>query len=616
MSNFVKDLNIVLKSEGAVEAVKFCTSTLKSDPFNVLARKAIVRILISKNAVKAAIPHLEILVNLEPNNAGIRAQLAKLYAQNKQMIKLGHILTGLASVQDNYKSNLMLSGLYGLMKHELKSKEVALKAATVEPFTAPKKIDKSKLQILTLHTVASGGVRLNLKTFTPNVVEGHNNIMQFVDSDLIQVTRLCVDAIDPQFDYRKLGHIDVVYCSITDPEHGYDALIKAKTVCKRIKKPVVNDPDKILACSREGNFANFGNEGRVFVPRSIKFDVTGDDIREAIISKIAKEKLKFPVLVRVAGFQNGKLMQKLDTIDNLDCSELTKLAKVQKLTIYAIEFVEFGLPFNSDIIYPKYRAFLVGDKLIPAHTRYGLNEWNVHMPEHKPTIRTYPWLFNDEQEFLVDPAGHIGADLWALLTEKMLTLGLDYCGVDFAKIGSGPEARLVIFEANPAMRNFADQQMQGTPGHTVSARAAMAMNKLIFQRGGKEKLSSVAKISAGSSALRNKENLHLGGEEQGYQITIKAYDKSITETELASWCWHVLKSLKVDATLTLVSSSELKVELNGTDSLINALAEEQKLQSWATDVTDMSWSKVPRHETAIAGVSFSNFGEIDFRCSM
>jgi hypothetical protein len=613
MSNFLKDLNIIIKSEGVVEAVKFCSSTLKADPFDVLARKAIVRILISNKAVKAAIPHLEILANLEPDNVGFRVQLAKLYAQNKQMIKLGYILTGLASVQDNYKFNLMLSGLYGVMKHELKSREVALKAATVEPLTAPKKIDKSKLQILTLHTVASGGVRLNLNTFTPNVVEGHNNIMQFVDSDLIQVTRLCVDAIDPQFDYRKLGHIDVVYCSITDPEHGYDALIKAKAVCKRIKKPVVNDPDKILACSREGNFANFGNEGRVFVPRSIKFDVTGDDIREAIISKITKEKLKFPVLVRVAGFQNGKLMQKLNTIEDLDCSELTKLAKVQQLTIYAIEFVEFGLPFNSDIIYPKYRAFLVGDKLIPAHTRYGLNEWNVHMPEHKPTIRTYPWLFNDEEEFLVDPEGHIGADLWALLTEKMLTLGLDYSGVDFAKIGVGPEARLVIFEANPAMRNFADQQMKYTPGYHASAHAAMMMNKVIFQRGGKEKLANVAKISAGNEALRDKDNLQLGGEEQGYEVTFKTFGKSITDTELASWCWHILKSLKVDATLTRVSSSELKVELNATEALINALAGEQKRQDWATEVTDMSWVKMKRRETSSRGVRFSHFGEIDFR---
>ena len=613
MSHFITELSSIVKSGGAVEGLKFCNSTLKSDPFNVPARKAIVRILTSKNAVKAAISHLEILVNLEPDNVALRFELAKLYAKNKQLLKLGHMLTGLASLRSNYQSYLMLSGLYGLMKQEVKSKNVALKAATVQPLTVPKKIDKSKLQILVLNTVASGGVRLNLNSFKPNVVEGHNNIMQFIDTNLTQVTRLSVDAVDLEFDYRKLGHIDVVYCSITDPEHGHNALKKAEIICERLKKPVINAPDKILACSREGNFANFGNEGRVFVPKSIKFDVTSDDIREAIISKIEQEKLKFPVLVRVAGFQNGKLMQKLNTIGDLDCSELIKLAKVQDLTIYAIEFVEFGLPFNSDVIYPKYRAFLVGDKLIPAHTRYGLNEWNVHMPEHKPTIRNYPWLFNDEEEYLVDPEGHIGADLWASLTDKMLTLGLDYCGVDFAKIGAGPEARLVIFEANPAMRNFADQQIKNTPGYLVSVHAAMTMNKAMFQRGSKEKLFKSAKVNVGHDAISNKEALDLGGEEHGYELFIKTYDKSITDTELPSWCWHVLKSIKVDAALTQVSRSGLKVELNASESMIKAFAAEQKRQDWASDVTDMSWVKVPRHEGLNSGIRFVDFGEIDFR---
>ena len=613
MSHFVKDLNAIVKSEGVVEAVNFCMSTLKADPFNVLARKAVVRILTSKNAVKAAIPHLEALVNLEPNNIDLRIELAKLYAKNKQLVKLGQILTGLVSLKDNYNSNLMLAGLYGLMKQEHKSRQVALKAATVQPLTAPNKIDKSKLQILVLNTVASGGVRLNLKTFAPNVVEGHNNIMQFVDKSLVQVTRLCVDAVETTFDYRKLSHVDVVYCSITDPEHGLVALEKATVICERLKKPVVNSPGNILACSREGNYAKFGNEDKVFVPKSVKFDLSGDNLEETIRRRIVKEELKFPVLVRVAGFQNGKLMQKLNTIDDLDCSELTELSKAQDLTMYAIEFVEFGLPFDGDVIYPKYRAFLVGDKLIPAHTRYGLNEWNVHMPEHKPTIRANPWLFNDEEEFLIDPAGHIGADLWALLAKKMLTLGLDYCGVDFAKIGTGAEARLVIFEANPAMRNFVDQQMKNTPGHIASAHAAITMNKVIFQRGGKEKLSNTAKISAGTEALKDRDTISLGGEEQGYQVTLKTYSKCITDTELVSWCWHVLKSQKVNATFTRVSSLELRVELNATETFMNAFAAEQKRQDWAEDVADMSWTKTQPYDIINRGVRFSNFNVIDFR---
>lgn len=134
-------------------------------------------------------------------------------------------------------------------------------------------------------------------------------------------------------------------------------------------------------------------------------------------------------------------------------------------------------------LYPKYRAFLINGELYPTHVRFGYGDWNVHMPEHKPTIRRFPWLYEWEERFFNDPAATLPAGQWETLRDAMLTVGLDYLGVDFAVINEGEFAgKLIVFEANAAMRNFLDQLEQDTPAHTASHQAILAAHDLLVER--------------------------------------------------------------------------------------------------------------------------------------
>jgi hypothetical protein len=54
----------------------------------------------------------------------------------------------------------------------------------------------------------------------------------------------------------------------------------------------------------------------------------------------------------------------------------------------------------------------------------------------------------EDERFLADPAGAIGADAWAALGRIRDALGLEYAGIDF---GIDRAGRVVAFEANATM---------------------------------------------------------------------------------------------------------------------------------------------------------------------
>jgi glutathione synthase/RimK-type ligase-like ATP-grasp enzyme len=58
-------------------------------------------------------------------------------------------------------------------------------------------------------------------------------------------------------------------------------------------------------------------------------------------------------------------------------------------------------------------------------------------------------------------------------------IGLDFCGVDFAV---GPDGKIVIFEANPAMRHHYDHVITASYIKPAHDRASAAFNQMIAAR--------------------------------------------------------------------------------------------------------------------------------------
>lgn len=85
----------------------------------------------------------------------------------------------------------------------------------------------------------------------------------------------------------------------------------------------------------------------------------------------------------------------------------------------------------------------------------------------------------DEARCLDDLPSYLGTTNYTALLNFMGKIGLDFCGVDFAV---DPAGKLVIFEANPAMRHHYDHVTTAPYIKPAHDRAGAAFNQMIAAR--------------------------------------------------------------------------------------------------------------------------------------
>jgi hypothetical protein len=93
----------------------------------------------------------------------------------------------------------------------------------------------------------------------------------------------------------------------------------------------------------------------------------------------------------------------------------------------------------------KYRVMAIGGTLYPLHVAVS-REWKVHY--FTADMASDAANRAEDERFLADPAGTIGADAWAALGRIRDALHLEYAGIDF---GIDRAGRVVAFEANATM---------------------------------------------------------------------------------------------------------------------------------------------------------------------
>lgn len=333
------------------------------------------------------------------------------------------------------KVNNIIAGLAGNLKDEEINRKYALKVAAEKPILTSRKSSPS-LSILVLQTIASGAYKFKAKTGGFHISEGHNNIMTVLDRT-ISKTILRVDSLEAaKKAILNLKDIDIIYNNITDAERCFQALKNADEICKILSHiPVINHPQHTLNSSRENNFERFSNNSSLIFPKVIKLDQVGSHCQDKVLTAIYEHSLSFPLIVRLAGFQAGKNMLKIEGEEDNDFSSFEEIIKTQPTDIYIIEFKDCS--FNDERLpnvklYPKFRAMLVADKLFPIHLFVAGNEYNVHRNNSKKIMHENQWLVELERKYCQDPTSLINSEIWNSLQTTLMNTQLDYVGVDFS----------------------------------------------------------------------------------------------------------------------------------------------------------------------------------------
>ncbi len=342
----------------------------------------------------------------------------------------------------------MLAGLYGRKKDDKTSTYYAMKASAAKSAFPSKK--KKKLNLLILQTIATGGYVFNPKTksFT---FGGVNNLDSVLDKSNIAISYLRVDNEQAAIDgIKQLPNIDLIYNSVSEPDRAAAQLVIAEKVSSQINKPIINQPNQVLTCNREMNEKTLATSN-IVLPKIIKIENTQQPIEYHLRQLSFREQQNY-LIVRLSGYQAGKYMHLVENPDTHNFSELNDMLTKKPHAIYFIEYHHVGYQderLPNVTLYPKYRAVFVGNKLYPAHL-FTANGYNVHIANSKQLMQDNPWLIEKEKDYCRNAPKHIGTHLWRDLENSLSRLGLDYVGVDFALT---TDKKLVIFEANPAMRN-------------------------------------------------------------------------------------------------------------------------------------------------------------------
>ncbi|GAA3902361.1 hypothetical protein GCM10022228_11010 [Halomonas cibimaris] len=477
-----------LKQKQHAQAISHLTAALRAEPLHINALMLQARVLAEFDKYDSAIELMQLAVTQQPDEPEACFLLARWLTRVGRQRMATAMMHRAVQLRPNHDApRRYLAALYGNMGHDEQSQYWAKKAIRSKAFSVREAKVETKLTVLALFTQASGSLGINRKTFGIQTTEGHNNLAGLLDSDHITVIRFHVDTLDQQPELlRKLPAADVIYNSITDPERCEHALHLAQKVCDRIDLPVINEPRAVLAASREGNYQRFKDNPDVILPKSVKVENTQASARAIVEQAIKDHGFELPVIIRLAGYQGGKFMHKVDDLDSHDFTELDEKLAKEPQTAYVIQYhdvsyIDERLPETR--LYPKFRAFMVGNTLYPAHI-YTADHYNVHHKLADPFMHDNRWLLDEERDFCENPVEHLGKAQWQALEAAMRDMGMGYNGVDFApSTDPAHKGELVVFEINPAMRNWVNQLPEGDHVQQAWNRITQAAHQYFVETG-------------------------------------------------------------------------------------------------------------------------------------
>jgi glutathione synthase/RimK-type ligase-like ATP-grasp enzyme len=267
-----------------------------------------------------------------------------------------------------------------------------------------------------------------------SAVGGNVPMRHLIDDRTFQTSVIYADYWDEE---TPLPPHDVVFNAIGDADLCRPALESALRLLAHTDAPIMNLPQAVLPTGRSENATRLARLPGVVtartmnVPRAMLCEPSAHQM-------LARAGIGFPFLLRAPGFHTGRHFRRVETQDELAAA----VASIPGRDLIAIEYLDArGADGNAR----KYRVMFVDGKILPLHLAISA-DWKVHYfsaamadsAEHRA----------EEQRFLQDMPGVLGARAMAALEHIRDALGLDYGGIDF---GLSADGDVLLFEANATM---------------------------------------------------------------------------------------------------------------------------------------------------------------------
>jgi len=262
-----------------------------------------------------------------------------------------------------------------------------------------------------------------------NIQEGLTETQHLTLSPDYSVSTLFVDGISG----KHIKPFDCLINAISDSDLYSDYLLQLRDLLDSSNIPIINDPAHSILTTRDYIHANCSQSDGLIIPRTVKLKLSTKD-SGLLLHEITKNDLRYPVLLRPAGTQNGHdfmLLNNSGDASNYDVSDGD---------YYLAEYYDFK---SRDGFYRKYRCWSIGDEVIPNHLHIS-NQWNVHSPCRFEIMIHNPWMLEEEMAFLNSDNERI-ANMVRKIKE---IIKLDYFGIDFGLTEGGD---MILFEANATM---------------------------------------------------------------------------------------------------------------------------------------------------------------------
>lgn len=362
---------------------------------------------------------------------------------------LEYALDSLAHIDEKDKHHvyIKIACFYNELGQEKLGREYTLKCANEKPFTPVFRESEESPVVLSLMSMGAAKVKIaGIGGYT--VTEGHNNLVNCLERRFAR-TSFYVDCLKENEHFLDIvKKPDVVFCSISDPEECQDDLVLARKAIDRLGVPYINDPLKIMECTRVRLKERFGNWEHVIVPTTerVPLDEFTLEKADALLHRLGHGD---GIIIRLAGFNQGHNLYHYTESDPTLFEEIKERAQRAGADLIATEFFELSFTIDgSDVkIYPKYRAFMGDGALHPIHffcSTTPFVNYQRPLPEEFEAMRNARF-----EEYLMYPEDHVGTENWKSIGDLLVEVGLEYCGIDFALY----DGKIIVFEVNPGMQN-------------------------------------------------------------------------------------------------------------------------------------------------------------------
>jgi hypothetical protein len=264
---------------------------------------------------------------------------------------------------------------------------------------------------------------------------GNVPIERVLDDRVFAISKIVVDYVP---DDLRLPPADVIFNAIGDADLAPASLQRAAAIVARAASPVVNAPDAVQQTGRVAMSRRLSGIDDLTVPHieAIPRDAFADAASAA--RELTARGFEAPFLLRAPGYHTGAHFERVDAME----AAASIAAKLPGDELFAIEYVDLRGPDGS---VRKYRAMIAGEELLPLHLAVSPH-WKVHYFSAEMTESAEHR--GEDEAFLRDMEGVLGARVMTVLETIRRRSGLDYGGIDFS---IDREGRAVLFEANATM---------------------------------------------------------------------------------------------------------------------------------------------------------------------